>query len=115
MYVYIHHKMNYKLSIWLVVDLPSENEFVSWDDEIPIYGTIRNVRNHQPAISMVLAREISGWVYPEIFQGLKIFTAVWSIKLLLNLDTNPLTYEFPIRKCSNPAGCDSMKYCSIEN
>jgi len=59
--------------------------------KFPIYGTIRNVRNKQkPAISMVLAREISGWVYPEIFQGLKIFTAVWSIKLLLNFDTNPL-------------------------
>ena len=41
--------------IWLVVEpYPSEKyEFVSWDDEIPtIYGKIKNVPNHQPALEL---------------------------------------------------------------
>ena len=39
---------------------------------------------------MVLARRYLGGFILKYFQGLKIFTAVWSIKLLLNFDTNPL-------------------------
>jgi len=37
----------------VVEPYPSEKyELVSWDDDIPIYGKIKNNPNHQPAIDI---------------------------------------------------------------